>query len=116
MTTRELWDSISGGKSVAQLTDKQRTFFLDLARAEKLFDVDNTSVRFPDGMIVRVRNCYFIRGAYGGGLGKVPVNGKFKAQVFYMVRFLDTGNTEFTSADERASLDRRGFRYEILKP
>lgn len=60
MTAYELWRDIAKGSTVAQLSEAQRRFLIDLAKKENIFDATNTAIRFPDGMIVRIRNCYTV--------------------------------------------------------
>lgn len=116
MTARELWDSMAAGNTFAMLTDRQRTYLIDLARKEQIFNTNDTTVRFKDGLIVRIRNAKTTVGAYGGGLAKKIVPGKFKTDQVYLIKFKNTGITQLASQEEIASAKRNGFDFQIMKP
>lgn len=115
MSAAELWASMSKGLTVACLTGRQRNYFIDLAKAEKIFDVNATAVCFPDGRRIQIREAKYKVAAYGGGIGSRST-GKFKAEVVYLIEFASTKLQGIYRDYDLAHFEREGHKYKILKP
>jgi len=115
MSAADLWASMSRGLSAAILTARQREYFISLAKAEKLFDINSTSVLFPDGRRVQIREARIKVGGYGGTIG-TRGTGKFKAEVVYLIEFPLTKLQAIYHDYDLAHFEREGHKYKILKP
>jgi hypothetical protein len=115
MKARELWDSVRKGRTKAPLSERQRAYLIDLAKAEKIFDAGFTVVWLQDGTRVEIRPERRLAGGYGGVVSKVST-GRWYAQESYLIRFTDTGNTSIYQATDLDHFRRQGYTFEILKP
>ena len=115
MSAAELWASMSRGLTVACLSGKQRDYFIDLAKAEKIFDINSTSVCFPDGRRVMIRDAKAHFAAYGGGIG-TRSTGKFKAEIVFLIEFESTKLQGIYRDYDLAHFEQEGHKYKILKP
>lgn len=115
MTVQSLWDSISKGAERASLSDRQRTYLIDLAKAERKFDPNDTTILLDGGKRLRIRNCTTKVGAYGGGLANKTVPGKFYGEIQYKIKFVDSGIEAVYDRINLNIIDREGkHKYEIL--
>jgi hypothetical protein len=115
MSAADLWASMSQGLNVATITARQREYFISLAKAEKIFDVNATAVCFPDGRRVQLRECKTKFAAYGGGIG-TRGTGKFRAEVFFLIEFPLTKLQGLYAEHDLKFFEREGHKYKILKP
>jgi hypothetical protein len=115
MRAADLWASMSQGLNVAIITARQREYFISLARDEKIFDANSTSVNFPDGRRVQLREAKYKVAAYGGGIG-TRGSGKFRAEVLFLIEFPLTKLQGLYAEHDLKFFEREGYKYKILKP
>ena len=114
MTVQKLWEDMSKGLTIANLSDKQRSYLIDLAKAEKRLDVNSTMILLDDGRRIKIRPTYIYNQGHGGVPGKT-LSGRFKAEEMYLIEFTDTKYRELHSVHEVDRIKKDGFQFEIVK-
>lgn len=114
MTAAELWASMAKGHDVAILSPAQRNYLIDLAKAEGIFDANATSVNFPDGRRVKIRDARRLAGGYGGTVSRVST-GRFRAEVVFLIEFETTKLQMIYARHELDYFTREGHKYKIIK-
>jgi hypothetical protein len=117
MTTLEIIANFMKGSSKASISEKQKDWLLGQAKKDGIsvgFDGWSDTIYFKD-CFYQIRNCK--RLASGGSyVGTRVVQGRYNIEVFYTIRFTDTGHTFVHSQHEVERVKREGYQFEIIEP
>jgi hypothetical protein len=113
MNTQEVINLISKGTNIFTLSPKQYNWIISVAKAENFYSFDgfNVYIKLADKKVyrIKVQTTRISGGSYGGKRG----TGNFICEVFYNVKFNETGYTAFINTIDFKHYQNQGHKFEI---
>lgn len=116
MNTAELINTLSKGNVDSfKLSPRQHAWLISVAKKEGLYEDAGHGqgiINMPDARRFKISTCSIL--ASGGSYVGTKSTGNYKCNLYYYIKFTDTGITEFRSAVDVDRIRREKYLFDII--